>query len=247
MASIEDLLTKAYHRDIREHGNNIQMAIEGVRLDLLAKHYAASLPEDKRTEWNGLSAMEKQVRLAKNEYKLPGDFADRFMDDIAYSIMHGVDPKKAEAMKKQIAILNDPNATIDQKRDAHKEMDHFKSIIKASYDIDLDKLEAQGKDGGFGPGLFRAIVKDYGETYQQKEASFYTKQIDAKMANDYLAKVPGSHADLAKFNVKLATSDDTPVDEKRALVGMHYEASKNAPEGAYKDFMKNRLVKKYFK
>jgi len=243
--AIEDILAKAYHRDITEHAENIQQALHGVRLDLLVKHYSASLPEDKRKEFDALAPMEKQLRLAKNEYKLPGEFADRFLEDVAYSVLHGVAPKKAEEMKKQLEILRNPGSSSEQKRDAHREIDHFKAIVQ-SYGVRMDQLE-EGKEDGFSEKMFNGAVRQYGAQYAGKEASYWIKQITNKDANTYLNKIPTTHADLSKFNVGKATHDDTPIDEKWEMIGSHYQASKNAAEGGYKDFLKNKTAKKYFK
>lgn len=243
--AIEDLLAKAYHTDIRERAENIQKALEGVRLELLAKHYAASLPEDKRKEFEALNPMEKQIRLAKNEYKLPGKHAEDFLQDIAYSVLYGVAPKKAEEMKKQLEILRNPASTPEQKADAHREIDHFMAIVQ-SYGVRMDQLE-EGKEIGFGPELFDRAVKNYGATYLGKEQSYWIKQIDHNMANDYIKKIPSTHPDLAKFDVSKATHEDTPLEEKWKLIAGHYQAAKNAAEGGYKDFIKDREIKKYFK
>ena len=93
--AIEDLLVKAHHKDIMEHGAHIQESIEGMRLELLAKHYATSLSGDKKKEWDALNEMERGIRLAKNDYKLPQDQAEAFLMDISYNILHGAAPEKA--------------------------------------------------------------------------------------------------------------------------------------------------------
>ena len=98
---IEELLEKAHHKDIREHGTNIQDVLQGVRLELLAKHYANSLPEDKKAEFNKLTEFDKGVRMAQNDYKLPHDYAEAFTMDVVHRVLQGAAPEKAKLMKEQ--------------------------------------------------------------------------------------------------------------------------------------------------
>jgi len=239
---IEELLEKVHHKDIREHGTNIQDVLQGVRLELLAKHYANSLPEDKKAEFNKLNEFDKGVRMAENDYKLPHDYAEAFMMDVVHRVLQGAAPVKAELMKKQMDILAKKDATPEQKRDAHREIDHFMAIAQ-SYGIRMDELE-KGKVNGFSPKTFENAIRQYGQTYMAKEQSYWLKQIDNDMANKYIEEI-GKHPDLKEFNTKLATDKDTYIDEKRGIIAGHYMAKKDEKEGGLETFKKS--FDKYFK
>lgn len=238
---IEDLLYKAHHKDITEHGTVIQDALEGARLELLAKHYAASLPGDKRNEFEKLTEFEKGVRLGKNDYKLPHDYAESFVMDVVHRVLQGAAPTKAKLMEKQMKILKDSKSTPEQKADAHREVDHFLAIAN-SYGIRLDVLE-KGKVQGFSPNLFKEAVESYGSTYIAKEKSYWLKQINNDMADKYIIDIK-KHPELKGFDEKRAL-DNPYVENKRQLIVNHYLAKKQEKEGAFGIFKKN--FEDYFK
>ena len=239
---IEDLLEKAHHKDISEHGRYIQDNLQGIRLELLAKHYSNSLSDDKKAEFNKLNEMEKGIKMAENQYKLPNDYAEAFMTDVVHRILVGAAPEKAKLMKAQMDVLAKKDATPQQKADAHKEIDHFMAVA-TSYGIDMEALE-QGKVRGFSPNLFDKAVESYGGTYVDKEKSYWLKQIDNDMAVDYIKKI-ADHDDLKDFNTELATDDDTYIDQKRNIVTGHYLSKKDEKLGGLDKFKDN--FDRYFK
>ncbi|MBN2142618.1 hypothetical protein JW711_04780 [Candidatus Woesearchaeota archaeon] len=257
---INDYMNHASHNDHAEHAAKMQQYIEDIRIPILLKHFKDSLDDKAREEFGKKDIGDQIKALQDKEYKLPADYAERFMNDVALhaakkidegiKLIHGKDSHEiAPLLEKPLKVLADPKADAKAKAAAKMQIDHYKLIVQ-SYGVNLDEMMKTGLNQGFTKQVFDAHVKNFGNTYHSKVQHSFMDQISEDNINKYLKGLAdeikkdeeGKH-DLKGFRYDILEKGPAPLKKQFAI--SYVNAKKDKEKGGIKAFRKD--FSEYFK
>jgi len=227
---IEDHLDYASSPGLEREAEKLQERFMLNRGFKLREFYLQSLQGADKSKFASMSSDDQTKFLQDRHYKLPGEFADRFVTEMAiYTAKQHGNETVAKELDKQLKALK--SATTDSaKRAAQRKINDFKPMLNA-WGFHWDDLLKEGKEQGFSEQIFKQHA-NVGRGYMIAEQNAAFDVEGEEGVNKYLAKIK-SDPKYKGFKSDIATGKE--YHEKKAIALDHFRMNRSKDAAGFKD------------